>query len=1586
MDAASSRGLPRRWREEKPTAANLPPTGGRSRLKTAFLVFAVILGILVAIGGMLSMLGPAPSPHFLPLWILDQQSPSVPLVPMAERDRESICAGGYFIHWSRLTTARQDGSLLMQDLANLKNLQAKDTVVAYLSAHAVLAGEGRIHVLPSDADPDNSQSWVPLKDILEKLRDCPARGKLLVLDIMKPVNLSRLGSVYHDVAGAVAAELEAVPDPRRLVLSACAPGQAALVSEELGRSVFSFYFEEGLRGYADGYGADGRRDSQVTVRELAAFVRARVDRWAVKNRATRQTPVLYGSGGDFALAALDHGQPKVHLPPAPVRSYPARLLEAWQMRDSWWTDTTYRHAPRIFQEIQASLLEMEKNWRGGFATARLQQDLESFQKLRDEITRQRALFEPKAVSLAQEELAGRKPDEAIKKTFQEFMENLQKHLAGTRAEDAENLKTKWRAAIQEQLKDKPAFDVESAMFAWTTADAKYDAGMLRFLDDVLRQSGHTQPRYVETLLLRQLADLVYRVEGKKWPGPTVGRILQVARQGERAAADPLAFPWIVRQLEEACQARHDAEICLWATGYASLSDADGLAKTANERYASILAAVCQVRQAHAVLEEALALLPSYVPLLDQLPGQQQHWSRAAAAARDLAEALANPSRKHQVHDPKAKIAEIERLTRHLAEPLQELNMPFGKENVVRLKEVCSEPLALQQLEAVLSVPAPSLKGDDRAALWGLARELARKLHEETVQLDRDEDQKRLVTDPPPPYAAMREESKRAGRRARNLLALLTLGGLSNERLQPARDLLAGLNPDNATASDWCALGKVTRQLWVEQLPAQYRAETSAVRRAWLDWIAPPLETFKAGLEADLPASSLVRLQQVGEQWTWLSGHYRHLARDYEGLGLAGTGPAAAQKFYAQAALANQEFTRQVPEIYATVQRTQAAERLISSQAPVRALIEIQRVLPAGSFGPLDLTIKLPDAAWLEITPSAVRLPDVGESVRARRLASKVPVEIRLKPGAERSFLPRPLGFLAEARFEGRTYHAVMPVPLSVPSEEIQVLVSTNSRMPEPALGDIKLRPNRYRQPYFVYLKNLTPRARKVNLEILLGETLVSGGKLLVALNPEETQRVTLGKAPCPIQGLPEVEGPLVLRATDVDTTALLDQKRLRLEIANPHDYVQVTDVQFDPSSLPGKNKLTVKLHANRAMPGPSISAELFLPGTRIPGFPGADGGTLRRDLAANGNAPPVTLFAENVHRAEGSGEEGPVYLNVDGLERAFIFQTQFARQGALLTPRPDNRPAVRWDVAPYVLAGPKVSFPVEVDNAPPRASLEVSLGRGTDSDFEADLTTGFSQAKQRHIGFWLDGKDGAMIFEAGVRDWAVVWDTSRILGPRVLRARLLDAQGKEIAKAIQKVTIDGNPPTLARILGMPAKIKRGSPIKLHAEGSDPESGIAQVVFFVGQPKDDKIPANLPTIAAAPLDREKTTWTASIQLPEDKKGPTLVSVQFTNGVGLVRYATATVELTDSDPVGLGSIRGKVFEGPRLQPGLEVILRDNNGKEKTRTRTQANGTFLFEDLAPGSYVIFCVKPDSLRRATVPVLVEPNKTTLGNVELSL
>ena len=142
------------------------------------------------------------------------------------------------------------------------------------------------------------------------------------------------------------------------------------------QSVFGFYVDEGLRGWADGYNTEQKTDGRVSVQELGRFVRARVDRWARLNRNTRQTPILWGDAEDFDLAVLAKGQP---IPPRivpPAENYPDWLAKGWSVRDQWWADESFRLVPHVFRELEATLLHAEQQWRGGVEPARVQADLQ----------------------------------------------------------------------------------------------------------------------------------------------------------------------------------------------------------------------------------------------------------------------------------------------------------------------------------------------------------------------------------------------------------------------------------------------------------------------------------------------------------------------------------------------------------------------------------------------------------------------------------------------------------------------------------------------------------------------------------------------------------------------------------------------------------------------------------------------------------------------------------------------------------------------------------------------------------------------------------------------------------------------------------------------------------------------------------------------------------------------------------------------------------------------------------------------------------------------------------------------------------
>ena len=109
-------------------------------------------------------------------------------------------------------------------------------MVLIVRAPAVASESGRLLLLPPDANPDDRAGSLPLGDLLEQLKACPAQHKLLVLDLGPAAAIGVAGFVYHDLAAAIQRELEALPDADRLVLSSCAAGQTPHGSPELGRN------------------------------------------------------------------------------------------------------------------------------------------------------------------------------------------------------------------------------------------------------------------------------------------------------------------------------------------------------------------------------------------------------------------------------------------------------------------------------------------------------------------------------------------------------------------------------------------------------------------------------------------------------------------------------------------------------------------------------------------------------------------------------------------------------------------------------------------------------------------------------------------------------------------------------------------------------------------------------------------------------------------------------------------------------------------------------------------------------------------------------------------------------------------------------------------------------------------------------------------------------------------------------------------------------------------------------------------------------------------------------------------------------
>jgi Carboxypeptidase regulatory-like domain len=1456
-----------------------------------------------------------------------------------------------------MATARKDA---IASLADLARCGASQPVVLVVRAPVVQSESGKLVLLPSDAAPSDLTTGLRLRDVLIRLKACPSQEKLLVLDVAPPVASAWRGHIHHDLGAAIARELDALPDAGRLVLCPCAAGQSPHGSPELGQSVFAHYVQEGLRGRADGY--CGSRDGRISVKELAAFVQARVERWTWHNRGEHQKPSLLGEASDFAIASVDPDAPLEARPAAIVREHTGAMQRAWKERDNLYQTGQYRLTARRFQVHQAWL-------QFGLSNDGAKVPASNLALPRPSLDRLKLCGAMNSTPTAAAENA--------KKAFSEKWRALQQQLADARPADVERIKKRFVEQMHGAAADA---DLDAVVFAQANADPRLDPGSICLFDQLLPPT----PRTAEALRLRQLADLATRVEVQAWPRDVIEAFLRCTELGEKAQRQFPHMPGYLDRLDEAMQARHDGEVHLLTRGYSSAEDAKQSLTAASEQFAALIEINERWRTCEKALDEAMADLPWYFEALEAMPELRDGWIGAAHAAAELAATLEEmPSGDGWwlLNLQSAQTLQADACVTQIQVALKMLHEPFDKDALAQLDQQCraadADARTLRRAEAILSVAGPILPTSQRATLSKSAQALSRRLNDEILAQDRHDNESQRPT----PLAENRkladdDEAQRAEWRARCNIALLELAGVADEQLLPLRQKHEHCQKDVNDPLPWCELGVRFKQVMSKDMPALYDQEKSWRRRERLAWLMSPWQNTGAD-RAEVSPTAEQRLADQEQRGRKLAEQQLYLTRAFHSLNFESAGIVAARRFYAQASAKDAA----KPQQQVRFALTSPVEPLTQKQPYAQVWLEVTRQVPAGAIGPLELRVHRPDDAWLEIAAESATLPALPNSKEPRTQTQKVPLKVTRQPDAERTGLQPPLGFLIEARCDGKSWHHLVTTPIVPNTQLVQILVSADPDEPTATLNDIRIRPGKVKQPHYFYVRNLTNRRQKVHVEVKAGEALLHRSRKPLLVDADGVHKILFDEAAVPITS---VRGPLTVRVLDLDRQKVLHAKSMRVEMLPAAEYVKVAEATYDPGSG-GNNRWAVQVQAARPVAGPAIAAQLVLPMQRIPGLLGVGGGTLRADVPAQAETPRV-LFAENIRLIHAGQQEGPVYLHIDGVPRAFVYQTTFSHAGEPIQARHDESPAVRIAAPACVMAGVNCLVDVEVDNSPPGTKLEVALGRASkDGGFKPELVREFTDAKKCRIE--VEGAKDALVFNGSISDWTATFDTRSIVGARELQARLIDAAGKVIAQSRQPIVIDDSPP-IARIVPTPAQVKRGSVLQVQAEGADPESGIAQVVFFFGQPDKGEAPPGAPRFKAIPASRDRSFWMAALLIPADHKGPLAISVQVVNHAGLASTDTVTLEVTENDPgkTGLGEIRGKVTEGPRPQPNLLVTLLDERGKEIARTRTQADGTYSFGQLAPGRYRVIAVKPESQRRAVLDVSVEPDRPVRADLPLAL
>jgi len=185
-----------------------------------------------------------------------------------------------------------------------------DTVLIHFSGHGILS-EGRVHVVPSDGDPNDPATLVAVEDAQDLFAKSPCPRRAFFLDTCQEVvegepaagedgqpalSEARRARPYRTRGSATRAFVEALPAsrPAWVLMSSCGPGELSLESADLDyHGIFSYYVALGLRGEAD---LDG--DGTVGLGELAQYVADKVPREAslCSRGLLTQTPQLVCRG------------------------------------------------------------------------------------------------------------------------------------------------------------------------------------------------------------------------------------------------------------------------------------------------------------------------------------------------------------------------------------------------------------------------------------------------------------------------------------------------------------------------------------------------------------------------------------------------------------------------------------------------------------------------------------------------------------------------------------------------------------------------------------------------------------------------------------------------------------------------------------------------------------------------------------------------------------------------------------------------------------------------------------------------------------------------------------------------------------------------------------------------------------------------------------------------------------------------------------------------------------------------------------------------------------------------------------------
>lgn len=247
------------------------------------------------------------------------------------------------------------------------------TVIVYVSAHGAVNGEGKPCLLLPTADPLDSGTWLPLSDLLARIKSVKRHAAvhwLLVLDANRQDENWNIGLLQNSFADGLAQTVMDAGLPTLAVLNSTSPGQIACSSLHFRGSVFGHFFALGLAGAADENG-----DGQVSLQELNRYLKKSVDGWTCRHRAVHQMPLLCPADAAdsevaWSLNARDLARlaaPTARHEVAEESSAGTKLAPLWLAHQRLVAYHPEHYVPGAWQALQHGLLWLQEAATAGTA-------------------------------------------------------------------------------------------------------------------------------------------------------------------------------------------------------------------------------------------------------------------------------------------------------------------------------------------------------------------------------------------------------------------------------------------------------------------------------------------------------------------------------------------------------------------------------------------------------------------------------------------------------------------------------------------------------------------------------------------------------------------------------------------------------------------------------------------------------------------------------------------------------------------------------------------------------------------------------------------------------------------------------------------------------------------------------------------------------------------------------------------------------------------------------------------------------------------------------------------------------------------